>query len=173
MCHEEKSSSEDSSCSHQREGLCSSGGTGSGSIRLWAIGQSWPILCLRRLWKAIVEVMESRRRAEKKQSEMGRNPELLGSHTKKILDEALAPKWKNVICSFPLCPLLSYITSAPGDGLCQVGMAWATRGRTPESDLPGPTDSSPRPRTTVARGRLGGGPSARDPQSRLELVDVG
>ena len=93
MCHEKKSDSEDPNCSHQREGLCSSGGTGSGS---WVVSNRTELAYVspRELWKAIVEVMESRRRL-KKQSQSGQKPRNTWAlTTKKIPDEALAPQIK-------------------------------------------------------------------------------
>ena len=91
MCHEKKSSSEDPNCSHQREGLCSSGGTGSGS---WVVSNRTELAYVspRELWKAIVEVMESRRRL-KKQSQNGQKPRTPGlSLPRKSLMRLLLPK---------------------------------------------------------------------------------
>lgn len=93
MCHEKKSFSEDPNCLHQREGLCSAGGTGSGS---WVVSNRTELtyVCPRELRKAVVEVMESRR-SLKKQSQNGQKPRNCWAlTTKKILDEPLAPQIK-------------------------------------------------------------------------------
>lgn len=51
-------------------------------------------VCPRELWKAVVEIMESRRRL-KKQSQDGQKPrDSWVLTTKKILDEPLAPQIK-------------------------------------------------------------------------------